>query len=431
MTDTALCGAGPDARPGPARPARRTLPPNAAYWLAAAVIGLCLFASVVPTPLYDLYAARWHFSALTLTLIYATYAFGVLAALLGAGRVSDQVGRRPVLLLALGILMLSSALFVVADSGTWLFVARGVQGVATGLALSAASAALLDLHPRRDALAVGLANAVASSLGLGLGILVSAALVHGGVAVRTLPYVVLLVLFAAAVTGAYLMPEPVGERSALRLTLQRPSVPAGIRHPFALAGLAVLSSWSVGGLFFSLGPELSAELFHTTDALTQGVGAVALGLCAALAQVSTRRSPGWLGASAGSAALAGGIVLIVVAAATGSSAAFVLGCIVAGLGFGAAFLGGLRQLVVVIPAEHRATVMSAFYLVAYTSLSVPAVLAGLVVPHLGLETTFAVFGSIVAAIALVVAAEAWRTRPGRPGWGAAAVAGATASRPTR
>ena len=85
-----------------------------------------------------------------LTLIYATYAFGVLAALLLAGRLSDEIGRRPVLLAALGTLMATTVLFMLADSTAWLFVARGIQGLATGLALGAASAALLDLHPARN-----------------------------------------------------------------------------------------------------------------------------------------------------------------------------------------------------------------------------------------------------------------------------------------
>jgi protein-S-isoprenylcysteine O-methyltransferase Ste14 len=55
--------------------------------------------------------------------------------------------------------------------------------------------------------------------------------------------------------------------------------------------------------------------------------------------------------------------------------------------------------------------MAAFYIVAYASLSVPAVVAGIVVTHLGLQSTFEVFGSIVAGIAMIVALEAWRTRP--------------------
>ena len=55
--------------------------------------------------------------------------------------------------------------------------------------------------------------------------------------------------------------------------------------------------------------------------------------------------------------------------------------------------------------------LSAFFVVAYTSLSVPAVLAGLAVRPLGLELTFEIFGTVVAALALVVALKAWRTRP--------------------
>ena len=418
MTHQALIGTRSQALTRPEDPrapagTRRALPQRVAYWHAAAVIGLCLFASVVPSPLYHTYALAWHFSPLTLTLVYATYAFGVLAALLLAGRISDQAGRRPVLLMALAALMVSSALFIAAGATWWLFVARGVQGLATGTALSAASAALLDLHARRDPVSAGLANAVASCAGLGLGVLVSAVLVQAGTAPRTLPYVTLLVLLGTALAGAYWMPEPVLQRTAFRLTPQRPGVPAGIRHPFLVASLAVLSSWSIGGLFFSIGPELSAHLFGSANVIIAALGGILLTLTAALAQLVFRRTAPWLGAICGSAALAAGMALIVIATAAGSSALFAAGSVVAGAGFGVAFLGGLRQLAGVIPAGHRAAVMSAFYLVGYASLSVPAVLAGLVITHLGLETTFEISGSVVAGVALVMAAEAWRMRPGR------------------
>ena len=202
--------------------ARRTLSQPAAYALAAGVIALGLFASVTPSPLYHLYASRWHFGPETLTLIYATYAFGVLATLLVAGRVSDDVGRRPVLLVALGALALSSVIFIFANSTAWLFVGRGIQGLATGAALSTASAALLDLHSRRDPAVVSLTNGVASAGGLALGVLLSATLVQLGHAPATLPYVLLLALFAVAFVGAIFMPEPVTKRRRLKLTLERP-----------------------------------------------------------------------------------------------------------------------------------------------------------------------------------------------------------------
>jgi MFS family permease len=406
----------PGARPAlhaVASPAkgRRTLPNPFAYALAAGVIGLGLFASLTPSPLYRTYSVLWQFSPLTLTLIYATYAFGVLATLLLAGGVSDVVGRRPVLLVALGGLMASTALFLLAGSVEWLFVARGVQGLATGAALSAASAALLDLHPRRDPAGVGLTNATAAAGGIGLGMLVSSSLVQIGWESRLLPYLVLLVLVATAFAGAYWMPETVVERSRFRLTVARPSVPAVVRRPFFLAALAVLSSWSIGALFFSLGPQLAAQLFNTTNVIVSGIGVVALAAAAVIAQLLTGRTAPWIAASIGSIALAAGMIMIVVAAATDSSATYLTGSILGGAGFGAAFLGGLRALIATIPPHHRAAVLSAFYVVAYGSLSVPAVLAGVVVTYVSLQSTFEIFGSVVVAIALGVAFEAWRTRP--------------------
>jgi MFS family permease len=309
--------------------------------------------------------------------------------------------------------MASTVVFMLAGSVAWLFAARALQGVATGAALSAASAALLDLHPRRDPAGVGLTNGVAAAGGIGLGVLVSSSLVQLGPAPRVLPYVVLFVLFAIAFAGAYRMPEPVEQRRRFRLTWERPSVPPAVRRPFLLAALAVLSSWSIGGLYFSLGPELSAQLFHTTNVIVSGIGIVALAASAALSQLLLGRTAPWVGASTGSIGLAAGMLLVVVAANTNSSATYLIGSILGGIGFGVAYLGGLRGLVAAIPHEHRAAVMSAFYIVAYASMSVPTVLAGLVVSHIGLRSTFETFGSVVAAIALIVAFEAWRTRPAR------------------
>ncbi len=382
------------------------------YALVTGVIGLSLFASATPSPLYGTYREMWGFSPAVLTLVYATYAFGVLAALLLAGRVSDQVGRRPVLLVSLSTLLVTSALFIAADSVAWLFVARGLQGLATGLALGAASAAMLDLHARRDPAGVGLANGVVSAAGMGLGVLVASALVEWLPAPRVLPYVVLLALFAVALAGAILMPEPVEKRTRLKLTPQRPHVPPVVRRPFLLAALAVFSSWSIGGLFLALGPQLTATIFATDDHLVAGLGAFVLAGSGAVAQLllGGRMAP-WRGATFGSLALAGGVLLIVGAASTESGALLLTGAVVGGAGFGLAFLGALRALSGVIPPQHRAEVMSAFYVVGYAALSLPAVVAGFLVTPMGLEPTFELIGSIAAAVALVVAFEAWRTRP--------------------
>jgi predicted MFS family arabinose efflux permease len=228
---------------------------------------------------------------------------------------------------------------------------------------------------------------------------------------RVLPYVLLFVLFAVVFAGALLMPEPVADRRRPRLTVAKPSVPSHVRRPFLLAALGVTSSWSIGGLFLSLGPSLSATLFHSTDHFVTGIGIFLLAGTGALAQYAFGKAAPWLCASLGSVALSAGMVLIVLAASSGSAALYLIGAVLGGGGFGVAFLGGLRVLSAAIPPTHRAQVMSAFYIVAYGAISIPAVLAGVAVDSWGLQSTFEVFGTIVAALALVVALEAYRQRP--------------------
>src|SRR5262249_42112315 len=205
-------------------------------------------------------------------------------------------------------------------SVAWLFVARALQGLATGAAVSASSAALLELHPRRDPAGAGLANGVASTVGTGLGVLVSAALVELLPAPRILPFLTLLALFAIALAGVWLMPEPVAERTRPRLTPQRPNVPAAIRGQFMLAALGVISAWSIGGLFLSLGPQITADITHSTNHIVTGAGVVGLTGSAALAQIVFSRTAAWLDAALGSLALSAGMLLLVAAALTDSIA---------------------------------------------------------------------------------------------------------------
>jgi len=102
--------------------------------------------------------------------------------------------------------------------------------------------------------------------------------------------------------------------------------------------------------------------------------------------------------------LAAGMTATVLSLSTGSPAIFLAASAVMGVGFGVAFMGAIRLISTTAPTEQRAAVMSAFYVVAYLSLSVPTVIAGIAVPSLGLESTFRIFGSIVVVLGLATAA---------------------------
>ena len=383
-------------------PNRRLAPPLD-FALVAGIITLALFASATPSPLYADYAASWHFSTPVLTAVYAVYALGVLATLLLIGRLSDEVGRRPVLIGALIALLLATGLYMVAQSVVWLFAARALQGLATGAVLAAAGAAMLDLHPRGDAVQTGLVNGVGSALGIGVGAAVSSVLVQEAPDPRVTPFILVFVLFAVALAGTLALGEPVAHTSRPRLRPQRPQVPRSIRPAFVLASLGVIASWSIGGLYLALAPSLAGQLFDTHSHLAGGAAVLALAGPGGLAQLAFHRLTARAAMGGGALVLAAGMAATVASLSTDSVALFLGASAVTGAGFGVAFMGAIRSVSLAAPPERRAAVMSAFYVVAYLSLSVPTLIAGLVVPQLGIEPTFRIFGAAVVAIAIATA----------------------------
>ena len=116
-----------------------------AVFVLASVIVALLASSAAPTPLYAIYQARWHFTPITTTVVFGVYAMAVLAALLTLGKLSDHVGRRPVLLTAIAVHAGSLVIFATATGVPALLSARVVQGLSTGAALGAIGAAMLDM----------------------------------------------------------------------------------------------------------------------------------------------------------------------------------------------------------------------------------------------------------------------------------------------
>src|SRR3954468_1159541 len=384
-----------------------------AFTVVALLIGSLLAASATPTPLYGDYAARWHFSSATLTVVYAVYAIGVLTSLIAAGRISDKIGRRPVMAVALAGLLIAMGLFMEARSEAWLLAARSLQGLATGLALGAAGAGLPHLQPCGDARKAGLVNGVVSAGGIATGALLSGTLVEIAPEPRVTPFAVMFALFAAALLGVMAIPETV-ERSAAEAGSswrpQRPRVPREMRRTFALVAAGVAASWSIGGLYLSLAPALAGGILHSRDHVIGGLAVFALAGAGAFGQVLFRELSASSALRMGLLTLAAGMAALVATLSTGSAFAFFAASTLTGAGFGVAFMGALRDVSVTTPPEHRGSVMSAFFVVAYLSLSLPAIAAGIAATDVGVEPTFRVFGAAVVALALVLPATATAAR---------------------
>lgn len=398
----------PASHPG----ATRRLPRAAAFWVVGGTVVALLAASSAPSPLYPIYQQEFGFSALELTTIFAVYVLALLLSLLTVGRLSDFIGRRPVLAGALVVEAAAMAVFLAADGTHWLLAARVVQGLATGAAIGVLGAYLLDLQPADGRRLGSLVNSVAPAAGLGIGALGTGLLVQYGPYPTRLTFALLAGVFAilAAVTAA--LPETVrpvpGAVASLRPQV---AVPSRARRPFVAALPTMMATWALGGLMLSVGGSLVRTVFDRPNTAVVGVVlAVFAGAAAVTGVLVSPLSPARI-ERLGAVALAVGTGALLVALGVSSLALFVAAGVVAGGGFGSAFLGSMRTLTQRAEPHERAALLSAVFVVSYLAFSIPALVAGVLIPRIGLLDTAIGYAGLVALGALASLALAALARP--------------------
>ncbi|BDX30763.1 MFS transporter [Mycobacterium antarcticum] len=368
-----------------------------AYAFAAIMLGTTL-----PTPIYALYAERMNFSVLTTTVVFSTYAVGVLAALLLFGRWSDAIGRRPVLLAGAGFALASAVVFLFADDVPLLLVGRVLSGLSAGIFTGTATAAIVEAAPadQRDR-ATSIAT-IANIGGLGSGPILAGVLVQYAPHPLQLSFVVHIVLVVLAV-GAVLMAPETSARTG-RIGLQRLSVPAEVRPVFVTAATAAFAGFSVTGLFMAVVPAFVKSVIGIDNHAVAGLVASSIFIASAIAQLAGRRIPPRKAIAVGCGILVVGMATLAVALHVSSLALLVVAAVVAGIGQGISFSRGLAAVGELVPAERRAEVSSTYFVVAYVAISVPVVAEGFASQHLGLSTagvSFAIATAVLAAICLV------------------------------
>jgi MFS family permease len=347
------------------------------FWLLALILALLLFAASAPSPLYREYQATLGFSPLTLTAIYASYAAGGIAMLVTTGRLSDHLGRRPVLIAALAIEVAAMLIFMGATDVLLLFVARILTGMGIGIAAGAVSAWLLDLSPPADPQLGSVVNGAGPLLGLGGGALYAAVLVEYGPDPLSLVYEVLAVIYLSAIVILVTLPDVVRRRPGWR-TSMRPSigVPTTARPIFIAATPAIVGMWALGGLYLALGPSLALETLETTNRLVGGLIIFALCGTGAAASILLRRADANRLLVGGSAVVILGVATTLLGVISGNPSLLFGGSVVAGVGLGGGFSAFVRATSPLARPEQRGALVAAIYVVVRSSFSVPTIIAG-------------------------------------------------------
>ncbi len=374
------------------------------------VLIVLLVGANMPTALYGGYREEFGFSPITQTLVFAVYAAALVPALLTFGPLSDSIGRRPVLAIALLFGALGAGLLACADSTAWLFAGRIAQGLSVGTCSAAGAAALVEHEPDGNHAKAATAATATTAVGAALGPVGAGALAqylpHGFV----LPYLVHLCILVPGLVAVALLPAaPKARRDSRKDTRPKvrivmPRVPKTARAAFAAGVSASAVAWAVAGLFQAVVPSWIGELLGTKNLLVGGAVAALIMLCSAATQLGARRMLHHLGQRIGLALLAVGMLCLLVVNQLQSLPLLFVTTALTGVGHGLAFSGGMQQINGALAAEApevRGSVLAAFYAVTYAALGLPVIGIGLLVTLQGMGAAVTEF-SIAAAIACAV-----------------------------
>ncbi|MBE1489217.1 MFS transporter [Plantactinospora soyae] len=369
--------------------------------ISAAMVSI-LVAAGAPTPLLPIYEREWGFPSWKLTLAFGVYAIALLVAILVIGSLSDHIGRRRLMIAALALNLVAMLMFLFASSIDGLIAARIVQGVATGAASSALSAAVVELAPERHKKLGALMAGMAPLAGLGIGALFAGILAQIVSDAAFTVWLVLVVLMAVATVFTVFTPETGSRKAgALASLIPRVSVPSQVRGLFASTLPGTISAFMTMALFLGLVPIVLRAAFDVESPVIAALAAfVTFGVGTVVSAVTTGVQPHRLRLFGASAMTIGAILFI---GCVGAEALPLLwaAAVFCGAGLGASFAGTTRGLVPQVQAHERAGLFAAIFLVAYLAMGISSIVAGMSVGSVGVAAMAVDFGIAIAVVAVV------------------------------
>ncbi|MFF6999858.1 MFS transporter [Streptomyces sp. NPDC008313] len=374
-----------------------------AFWATMA-------GTTAPTPLYPVYGEAFGFTPFTVTVVFAVYAFGVVAGLLVFGQLSDQVGRRPVLIVATLLALGAALVFLIARNLAVVLVARVLSGLAAALVTGAATASLTDRMDPRARVGPATLALFANMGGLASGTLLAGILADLAPDPLRTPWVVMGVLSAAGLLGVMVSGESSAHRSGFSPRPQPLHVPGEIRSDFLRSAMAAGAGFAVLGVLTAVtGLFLGTVLDETSHSLTGLVVFIAFA-CTALGQLLVRSLKPSRALPAACAGLVAAAALIATAMFTGTAAPLLAGSAVNGVATGVALGHGLGNITTRGEPEHRGASVSTFFAILYTMLAVPAIGVGVLIRETSLRPAGEIFSAVVAALSLAVLISLLRPR---------------------
>ena len=378
---------------------------DAAAWIVAAEIAVIYVLSTLPTPIYVIYRQQFHFSDIVLTLIYAAYVIGTVTTMFFLGRLSDQVGRRSVVLISLGISAASAIIFLFANTTAWLFPARILSGLSIALASGASAAWIVELQAQQDKTFASQITIGANLLGLGVGPLIAGLLAQYAPWPLRLCYIVFLALVIPTVVLIWMSRETLDKPTSLSNASVRPrlGVPPAIHAQFISPAIAAFVTFSVLGFYTALLPSLLAQSLQINNHAVAGIIVAGLFFVGTVTVCFTGKLKSWTGMLLSLILFVPSLALLVWAEAARSMWILLAGTAVTGIAAGFGYRFSLQVVNEITPENRRSEVVSSYLIACYCGVSLPVIGIGLVSQASSVfvaDTIFAVFISILAVVAI-------------------------------
>lgn len=385
-------------------------PTRLSFLLVTAAFLITMIGTTLPTPLYPIYQSQMGYSQIIITLIFAAYAFGVIAGLIAFGSWSDQLGRRRVLLGGLLFAVASNLVFIASPELVPLLIARVLSGLSAGIFTGTATVAVVEQAPRAWKKGATLAATATNMLGLGLGPVIGGVLAQYAPSPLNLPYALHMGACLLAAVGLLCAPETVRPPAKVKLHRQHLGIPSQVRQVFVPAGIAGFAGTAVLGLFTAVLPSVVQDLLGIDNLALMGLLIFTLFIASALGQATM----GWIKRKhrliVGCLVLSLGTLLLALAIDRTSLGLTLAGAAVAGWGQGLALRSGLGEVVGASPEDRKSEVTSTFFVVIYVAISLPVLGLGAAIRATSLSVAGVSFALIVAALALVAMALLIRLR---------------------
>lgn len=359
-------------------------------------------ASATPIPLYDIYRQADGLSYNDLALTAVVYFIGAITALLVFGRISNHLGRKPVVFLIFGLTAIATIVLLNVDSAQPLIIGRFLLGLACGLASSAIAAYIADssMHLPHWVPSAVISNS--PMVGLTIGAIISGSLVDFGPYPRTLCYLLVLLLLAICTILIALSQETV-EKSPGIIRSFKPtfSLPQADKRLFPIAAVTFVSTWAMGAFYQAFGPSIAVDQLGTHSTLMIGIlfssyllpSAIGGPLTAKLTPANAQR----IGMVIYTLAVTG----IIISLKLSSITMFLLSSAFAGAAQGAVLTGSIRSLLADIKLKERAGILSLIYAISYTGAAIPSFIAGRLSHYMDLFHISLFYGVLAVSACLI------------------------------